>query len=107
MPPDTGPPVARTRSRPRWKPATPWTTTVTASWTIVCLRAGHATAVATSYEQLAQQLPGCDGPSVPATAPGACLAASKRFCQNNNHYSGFGPVANGLGLGTTVICVDL
>jgi hypothetical protein len=82
-------------------------TAAATSWTIVCLRSGHATAVATSYDALAQQLPGCDGPSVPAAAPGACLAASKRFCQANNHYSGFGPVANGLGLGTTVICVDL
>jgi hypothetical protein len=77
------------------------------SWTIVCLRSGHGAAVATSYDALAQQVPGCNGPGVPATAPGACLAAAKRFCQVNNHFSGFGPVENGLGQGTTVVCVDL
>jgi hypothetical protein len=77
------------------------------SWTIVCLHAGHATEVATTYDALAQQLPGCNASSIPATAPGACEAAAKRFCQNDNHYSGFGPVANGTGTATTVICLDL
>jgi hypothetical protein len=39
--------------------------------------------------------------------PGGCLAGAKRFCQANGHYAGLGPVANGTGLNTTVICLDL
>jgi hypothetical protein len=63
--------------------------------------------VATTYDAIAQQFSGCNAPASPALAPGGCLAGAKRFCQVNNHYAGFGPVANGTGQNTTVICLDL
>ena len=75
------------------------------SWTIVCVRSGHATAVQTTYDALAQVFSGCSGPTSPSTAPGGCLAAAKRYCGANGYVSGFGPVSNGSGQNTTVVCL--
>ena len=76
------------------------------SFTVVCVHSGHATAVNTTYDALAQNFSGCSGPTSPTTAPGGCLSAAKRFCGANGHLSGFGPVSNGAGQATTVICLD-
>jgi hypothetical protein len=76
------------------------------SWTITCLRSGHAVEVATTYDAIAVQFSGCNGPGSPGATPGGCLAGAKRLCQSLNYYAGFGPVANGTGQNTTVICLN-
>jgi hypothetical protein len=66
--------------------------------------AKHATALQDALEKVRS---GCAAPTAPSTSPGFCLSAAKRFCGNGGHQSGFGPVTNGSGQATTVICLDL
>lgn len=57
----------------------------------------------TTYTAMAQIHPGCDG-IAQAWGPD-CNAAIKRYCVNNGHTSGFGPVEHS-GDSLTVSCVD-
>jgi len=73
------------------------------SMLVDCVGGGAATAVATTFTELATHHPPCDG--VGQRIGPDCNAAIHRFCRSRSFSSGFGPVESS-GDGATVVCVS-
>jgi hypothetical protein len=76
------------------------------TWSLICLRTGHATALVTTYRALHAFHALCTGRNTLKTNPTFCTTAAKRYCVDKGHVAGFGPVADPDGNSPTIVCLD-
>lgn len=75
-------------------------------WSVVCVKAGHARAVPTTYGRLETFHGSCASRASAVAHPGYCMTAAKRLCVDSGYVAGFGPVADPDGRSPIIVCLD-